>query len=59
MARCTRAKNGIRVILINLNFRRSAIMESENVLKLKEKLIASSFLCEAQIKKHHTDSASP
>ena len=34
-------------------------MKSENVLKLMEKLIASSFLREAQIKKHHTDSASP
>ena len=36
----------------------SAIMRSANGLKLKEKLIADSFVREAQINKHHTDSAS-
>ena len=33
-------------------------MRSANGLKLKEKLIADSFVREAQINKHHTDSAS-
>ena len=45
--------NGIRIILMNVHFRRSAIMKLTNVLKSKEKLIASSFLREVQINKHH------
>ena len=43
--------NGIRIILMNVHFRRSAIMKLTNVLKSKEKLIASSFLREVQINK--------